>query len=189
MVCQSRVRVSHSNSTMRTLKEAVASSRDFSVVWRRILQWTDPNLGGANLCLQAGDKPTLERGVLVFDVLAQDGDGRTAAGASEVRRAPERTLVKEAKQIGEGIFELARGCALEGVDQLGHAHCRRVVQQKVNMVCLSVKLGQCCAKVASNLREALLQVVKVCRVERTTAVFGHKDQMHMQDKNAVASTT
>ena len=40
MVCQSRVRVSHSNSTMRTLKEAVASSRDFSVVWRRILQWT-----------------------------------------------------------------------------------------------------------------------------------------------------
>lgn len=149
----------------------------------------DPILVGANLCLQAGDKPPLERGVLVFDVLAQDGDGRTAAGASEVRRAPERTLVKEAKQIGEGIFELARGCALEGVDQLGHAHCRRVVQQKVNMVCLSVKLGQCCAKVASNLREALLQVVKVCRVERTTAVFGHKDQMHMQDKNAVASTT
>lgn len=68
------------------------------------------------------------RRLLLFDVLANDFDGRTSAAASEVAGRPQRTVPQLFADAGV-IFpsDHATGDAFQAVHKVGDSHLRRTV--------------------------------------------------------------
>ena len=128
------------------------------------------------------------RRLLLFDVLADDLDGRTAATASKVGRRPQGAapqLLADARVV---LFaDHAAGHALEAAHQRRDGDLGRVVHQQVDVIVLTVELNQFRLEVGTDAGEYPVQVIEDFLGEHFAAIFGHKDQMHMHQEYAVPS--
>ena len=128
----------------------------------------------------------LIRCLLLLDVLANNGNGRTAAASGKVRWRPERSTPQFLADAGIILFaDHAAGNPLEAVHQYRNGHGRRIIQQQMHMVILPVELHQFRVEVLADGGEDAAQVGQHLAGEYTTSVLGHKDQMNMQVKNAM----
>jgi len=126
--------------------------------------------------------------LLLFDVLADDIDGCTAATASEVGRRPQGTapqLLVDARVV---LFaDHTTGHALQAVHQRRDGDLGRVVHKQVDVIVLTVELNQFRLEVGTDAGEYPVQVIEDFLGEHFAAIFGHKDQMHMHQEDAVPS--
>jgi len=99
--------------------------------------------------------------LLLFDVLADDLDGCTAATASKVGRRPQGTapqLLADARVV---LFaDHAAGHALQAVHQRRDGDLGRVVHQQVDVIVLTVELHQFRLEVGADAGEDVTQVVE-----------------------------
>ena len=128
------------------------------------------------------------RGLLVFDVLPDDRKRCAPGRCSEVALGPQAAspqclldgwVVLLADQPGRNTFE--------AVDQAGNCHLRRVVDQQVHVIFLSVKRVEGRLKIFADRSEDLSQVLQDLLGEHEVPVFRDKDQMYVQVEDAVAS--
>ena len=71
---------------------------------------------------------------------------------------------------------------------MGERHLRWVLHEQVNMVFLSVELGQGRVEVRAYLRHDLFAPVEHLRVEHITPVFGDEHQVDVQVVDEAATT-
>jgi hypothetical protein len=71
---------------------------------------------------------------------------------------------------------------------VGERHLRRVGREQVNMVLLSVELGQGRPEVRTHLRHDLFARVEHLRVEHATAVLDGEHQVELQVAGDAATT-
>ncbi len=126
------------------------------------------------------------RRLLLLDVLANNGYGRTAATAGKVRGGPQRSTPQFLADAGVALFaDQTAGNPLEAVHQCRDSYLRRVVHQQMHMVILPVELHQFRAEVLADGGEDASQIGQHLASEYATAVSGHKDQVNMQVKNTM----
>ena len=81
--------------------------------------------------------------LLLLDVLANNGDGRTAAASGKVRWRPECSTPQFLADAGIILFaDHAAGNPLEAIHQHRNGHGRRIIHQQMHMVILPVELHQ-----------------------------------------------
>ena len=126
------------------------------------------------------------RRLLLFDVLADDGDGGATATAGEVGRGPQRTAPQLPVDARIILFtDHAAGNAFQAVDQCRHRHFRRVIHQEVHMVFLPIEFHPFGLEVRTDAGEDAPKVVQNLLGEYAPAIFGNKDQMDMHQKDAM----
>lgn len=72
-----------------------------------------------------------------------------------------------------------RGSALKTVHQFRNRDLRRVVDQQVNVIVVTIALDQHSLEILAYLREYLTQPVKRIVIKNATSILGNKDQMHV----------
>ena len=72
-----------------------------------------------------------------------------------------------------------RGSALKTVHQFRNRDLRRVVDQQVNVIVVTIALDQHGLEILAYLREYLTQPVKRIVIKNATSILGNKDQMHV----------
>ena len=130
------------------------------------------------------------RRLLLFDVLANDSNRCATTATGKVAGRPQRSTPKFS--LDAGVIFLANhpaGHALEAVHQSRYRHLGWVVHQQVNVIVFAIELNQFRLKVCANAFKDLAQVVNHLFGEDATAVFGHKDQMHMHQENTVSTVS
>ena len=90
---------------------------------------------------------------LLFDVLADDADRRSATGCSEVGRGPKDSLPIPPHQFGAHLPKASAGHALEAVHQHRHRDLGRVIHQQMDMIVLSIHLDQFSLEIRADLRK------------------------------------
>ena len=83
--------------------------------------------------------------------------------------------------------ETPRGDAFEAVNEFGQRHLGRIFDEQMHMVILAIGLDQDRLKVLADFCKQRTQRLMGGIRQDTTAIFGHKDQMHVQPKNTVSS--
>ncbi len=130
------------------------------------------------------------RRLLLLDVLANDSNRCATTATGKVAGRPQRSTPKFS--LDAGVIFLANhpaGHALEAVHQSRYRHLGWVVHQQVNVIVFAIELNQFRLKVCANAFKDLAQVVNHLFGEDATAVFGHKDQMHMHQENTVSTVS
>src|SRR5690606_30797752 len=110
----------------------------------------------------------------------------TAATACEVGGRPKRTapqLLADARVVP--FADHPAGNAFQAIDQRRDSHLGRVVHQQVDVIVLAVELHQFRLEVGADAGEDVTQVVEDFLGEHFAPVFGHEDQMHVHQKDAV----
>ena len=72
-----------------------------------------------------------------------------------------------------------RGSALKTVHQFRNRDLRRVVDQQVNVIVVTIALDQHSLEILAYLREYLTQPVKRIVIKNATSILGNEDQMHV----------
>lgn len=126
---------------------------------------------------------------LLFDVLAQDGDGGTTHRSGEVRARPEplRSPVVASK-LRELLAQQSRRHAFERVDELGDGNRGWVVHEQVDMLGLTVELDELGPEVFAYITEDRFQPSEVASRKHSVAVLGDEDQVRVQHEYAVATS-
>ena len=127
---------------------------------------------------------TLIRCLLLLDLLANNGYRRTSTTGRKINGRPECP----APQFNAGAVLFAdqtAGNPLEAVHQCRNGHGRRIIHQQMHMVILPVELHHLRAEILADGGEDAAQVGQHLAGKHTAAVFGHKDQVNMQVKNAM----
>ncbi len=83
----------------------------------------------------------------------------------------------------EFLPQSPRGNTFEGVHQRGHGHLRRVFDQQVHVVVLTVALDQYRTEACAYLREHGPESVMVSTRQDRPPIFGDKDQVNVQREN------
>src|SRR5687768_1925381 len=83
--------------------------------------------------------------------------------------------------------ETPRGNSFKAVNEFRQRHLGRIFDEQMHMVILAIGLDQDRLKVPADFREQLPQRFMGSICQYTSAIFGHKDQMHVQAKNTVSS--
>ena len=117
---------------------------------------------------------------LLFDVLADDRNGRTATATGQVGRRPQRALPIPRLQVGPFLAQQAAGYTLQTVHEVGDRHLRRVCHLQVNMIVLAAHLKELRLEVGTDLGEDRAQPFKGVVVKHAGAVLGEKDQVDVK---------
>jgi hypothetical protein len=127
-------------------------------------------------------------GLLLLDVLAQDADGRAPAGRRQVAGRPKNApALGPRMEVAKLLAHHATGDAFEAVHQIRQGDLGRVVDQQVNVIRLPAELHQSRLEVLSHRAQDALQCRHVLLPKNTTAILRHKDQVHVDFKNAVST--
>ena len=98
--------------------------------------------------------------MLLFDVLADDADGRAAARSGKVGRRPQHAFPVSPHQGRMALPHEAAEDALEAVHQGRHGPLGRIVHQQVDVIILAIHLHQLRLEVGADRREDGAHVVQ-----------------------------
>jgi hypothetical protein len=153
----------------------------------------------ANLAVQGGVKSAdgeavqgfeLMGSLLLFDVLADDCDGCSAAASGEVAWRPKRAGPEFLSDAWIVIFpnHPARN-AFQAVDQIGSGYLGRIVHEQMNVIVLAIELDQFSLKVITDAGEDAVEIGEDLFGENFAPVFCHEDQVSMHHKDTVSAVT
>ena len=132
----------------------------------------------------------LLRRLLLFDVLANDGNRRATARGREIGRRPQCTTPQFFPNTRIVLFaNHPAGHALETIHQHRYRQLWGVVHQEMHMVVLAIEFNQFRLKVCADTCEDTAQVINHFPGEHPTAVFCHKDQVDVHLENAMPSAS
>ena len=79
---------------------------------------------------------------LIFDILPDNGDRRSAAACSKITWRPEHTFPVTGFQLRVYSTKASGGCAFKTVHQLRDRHFRRIVNKQMNVISFTVTLDK-----------------------------------------------
>ena len=127
-------------------------------------------------------------GALLLDILANNRDWCSATATGKIALRP-KTFLREVFG-NRRMFPFANetaGDSFQAVYKRRNGDLGLVINQEMDMVVLSAELDQLRLKVFTDTEKYFLQLREYLFGKDSTSVFGYKDQMYMQIKNAVAS--
>ena len=141
--------------------------------------------------VQSGVESADAAGVLVgcllfFDVLPQDVNRRTATARSKIRRRPQYAPTLQPRmEVPELLAQQPRRYTLERSNQIRQRHLRRVVDQKMHMIVLSVELYQLRVEILADVGKDDLHGIQMLFLEHIASILSNKDQMCVKRKNTM----
>lgn len=124
---------------------------------------------------------------LLFDILPDDFQRRTAAGGCEIAAAPEHILPVPLLKLRELLAEQSTGNALEAIDQLRDFNAWREVDQQMHMIGFAIELSEFNMEALANAGKYLPHRFDMNAVEDPPSILRCEDQMGMKLKDAMAS--
>jgi hypothetical protein len=122
---------------------------------------------------------------LLFDVLPNKGDWRSAARSGKVAGRPKHAFPVPLFEFREPSAQVSRRYPLEAVDELGDCHFGRIAHQEMDMVLRAMEFPEVGLEIPADILEYSPHGVQDGLGEDFPAVLGHEDEMHMQVENAV----
>ena len=116
---------------------------------------------------------------MIFDVLANDIQRRTATRGCKTGRRPQDTLAITACNFRSESLQSAIGYAFEAIDQFGEANFWRIVDEQMTVVVFTIAFNQLRFKVVADLGKDMPQVLHGEAGENVAPVFGDKYPMDM----------
>src|SRR5690242_8821500 len=96
-------------------------------------------------------------GLLLLDVVADDAEGRSAAGGGEVAGRPEHAFPVALADVRALLAQQATGNTLEVVHERGDGQLRRILNEQVHMVVFAVHFHERSLRVRTDLGEDAAQ--------------------------------
>src|SRR6185369_2269815 len=121
---------------------------------------------------------------LQLDVLADDADGRSAAGGCEVAGRPESAPPVALADVRALLAQQATGNTLQAVHERGNSQLRRILH--VHVVVFAVHFHERRLRVRADLGEDATQDVDRTRIEHTATILCYEDpNAHVAGKHSV----
>ena len=127
-------------------------------------------------------------GFLLFDVLPNKGDWRSAARSGKVAGRPKSAFPVPLFEFREPSAQVPRRYPLESIYELGDRHFGWIAHQEMDMVFRAIEFHKFGLEIPADILEYAPHGVQDALGEDLSAVLSYKDQMHMQVENAVPSS-
>src|SRR5580700_931763 len=127
----------------------------------------------------AGRSAVLVWSPLALNVLAKYRDRRATARSGEVTRRPQATAPITSANIRPFLSQPSGRNTFERINQTCHRHLRRIVDQQMHVVRLTVKLRKFGLEIPAHCSENNAQTLQSVRVENLAAITRYEDQVHM----------
>ena len=124
----------------------------------------------------------------MLDVLFQNVDRRAATTGSEVRRRPQHAFPIACCQVRSFPSQHSAGHTLERVHQMRQRDLRRIPNQQVDVVVLSVHLDKFGVEVGAYSGENRSKSVDRVSVQYSVSILCDEDQMCVHCENAVSTS-